>query len=251
MFTVKRGYYSFLLLLFFFGCKQKQPVQVIEYPVPDGLKNVALFQKNSYWVYRNDSTGIVDSTYVNSDLVNGKFTHHDNEYRITLFDYIQMPLQSSIFKSFYLVGRLGNFSYPLDSPGYPFYVDMGLGYACGFTNTTFVLYNDTATHHHGDDFWDCYDYTVPRNDNGTGPLGGDQYTEFGDVQNLNINNLIFKNVRKTLSYGFNEINDSIDFYFSPHNGLVKVVLRVDTALFGVPQKWATKSWSLLRYHVVQ
>jgi len=44
------------------------------YGISDDIKNSFSFQKGSYWIYKNDSTGLLDSTFVSS------FTHayHDN-----------------------------------------------------------------------------------------------------------------------------------------------------------------------------
>ena len=42
------------------SCKKNK-----DYPVPEEMKQYFVFQKGSYWIYKNDSTGEIDSTYVN------------------------------------------------------------------------------------------------------------------------------------------------------------------------------------------
>ena len=45
------------------GCRDKAPVPV-DVPLPQGLKDLALFRDGTYWVYRNAQTGELDSAYV-------------------------------------------------------------------------------------------------------------------------------------------------------------------------------------------
>ena len=51
-----------LLVIFSESCKKSIPY----YPVSDDMKQFFVFQKGSYWIYKNDSTNLIDSTYINS-----------------------------------------------------------------------------------------------------------------------------------------------------------------------------------------
>ena len=50
----------FFFIVFLSSCK-KEPY----YGISDGMKEYFVFQKGSYWIYQDDSTGVHDSTYVN------------------------------------------------------------------------------------------------------------------------------------------------------------------------------------------
>jgi hypothetical protein len=227
-----------------YGCK-KDERKVQYFPIPDSLKKIALFQKNSYWVFRNDTTGVTDCTYVKSDLVFDSSAHYAFASPNIIVYNIQMPLQSSLFYGFSLYGRLGN---KINAqPGYPFLATM-IGYylGCGPGNTAFILHDDTLTNHQGDNFIDC-------TENPKYPMGGgDKYVELGEHSNFLVNGLQFTNVRETRSLFIANHNspDTIDYFFSAGYGLVKVVLRVDTST-SYNQKRAVQSWSLLRYKVIK
>ena len=53
-----------VLLLIFTSCKKTVPY----YGVSDELKEYFVFQKGSYWIYKNDTTGLLDSTIVSSNI---------------------------------------------------------------------------------------------------------------------------------------------------------------------------------------
>jgi hypothetical protein len=226
------------------GCR-KDEHKVQYFPVPDSLKKIALFQKNSYWVFQNDTTGETDCTYVNSDPVFDSSAHYAFASPYIVVYSIKMPLQSSLFSVFGLYGRLGN---KMDAPsGYPFLATM-VGYylGCGPGNTAFILHNDTLTNHQGDNFIDCTEN--PKFLKG----GGDKYIELGEHSNFLVNGILFANVRETRSLFIANHNspDTIDYFFSAGHGLIKVVLRVDTST-SYNQKRAVQSWSLLRYKVIK
>jgi hypothetical protein len=63
-----------MILLPNLGCKKKQVVT--EY-IPNELKEYALFQPGSFWIYRNEITGGTDSTYISNK---PEFTYHSEGY---------------------------------------------------------------------------------------------------------------------------------------------------------------------------
>jgi hypothetical protein len=232
-----------LIITVFFGCKKEQS-EVKYFPIPDALMKIALFQKNSYWVYRNDTTGVIDCTYIKSDPVSGNITYKVNDHLDYVTDYFQMPLQSGLFYHFYLSGKLGDF--PV-SPGYPFLASIkGFSNACSPGKTAFVLHDDSLINHTGVNGYNCsLDPKYPY-------VEGDFFIELTEYSNFTLNDLLFDKVRETRSLFYKSSyskQDTIDFYFSPGNGLIKIVFRVDTTTSFNPKR-ATMSWSLLRFKVV-
>ena len=56
--------FSFIIILCFFSCKKLKT-----YEISDDLKSWCGFKPGSYWIYINDSTGSVDSTYINESTI--------------------------------------------------------------------------------------------------------------------------------------------------------------------------------------
>ena len=63
---MKRCNFILIILILFSilitSCKKKQAV-VTDY-IPSELKEYALFQPGSFWIYKNENTGKIDSTYI-------------------------------------------------------------------------------------------------------------------------------------------------------------------------------------------
>jgi hypothetical protein len=230
-----------LLILILSGCKDKQHVDY--YPVPDALKKACLFQKGSYWVYRNDSTGLIDCTYVKSNPVSGSIS--ESSHRVV--DYIETYLESRLYTEFYLRGE---FPYDSSPVGYPLLTYLkGYGWCC--RRPVFVLYEDTLYNHHGGESCNCGSDKMPFYD-------ASSFSQLGAEYNFKINDIVFDRVELTrttfvLYPDFPSDIDTVDFYYSSGNGIVKMVLRMDTVPHVTPYhpKRATMSWSLLRYKAVQ
>ena len=225
-----------LIVFFLMSCKEKQQVNYI--PISDALKTACFFQKDSYWIYRNDSTGVTDTTYIKTNPISGDST--EGNYMV---DYIRTPLKSGILYDFYIEGE--------------HYVPPLLGRLFTFLRTdggccrlvAFNLYNDTLINHTGGYGCNCGSWKYPMEASNT-------YVEKGEYSGFNVNDLVFDKVEFTRTKFIHTPSngtdiDSIDFYFSPGNGFVKLVMRIDTSYIYQVQKRVTISWSLLRYNVVQ
>jgi competence protein ComGC len=247
---------SLIILIFVPGCNKKK--EVIYYSIPNTLKKACLFQKNSYWVYRNDSTAEIDCTYLKSDLVYGSLTYNNNDHIDYIIDYIQMPLQSSLFRQYEVTGKVGMIG---NSPGYPFLAGVtNYGNRCTGMSTAYVLHDDTLTNHRGENYSECLNNSPKLT-----VYGGDEYVELGEYLNFNVNGIYFDKVRITRSIFFSSSfyfqdgdikfrEDTLDFFFSTGKGIVKIIYRVDTVSYYDEQslpKRATISWSLLRYNAIQ
>jgi hypothetical protein len=50
-----------LLIISFSACKRKEPSIVY---IPEEIKEYSIFQNDSYWVFKNETTGVIDSTFI-------------------------------------------------------------------------------------------------------------------------------------------------------------------------------------------
>jgi hypothetical protein len=162
-----------------------------------------------------------------------------------IVDNIQTNLQSGILHQFYLSGKL---FYPHPT-GNSFLVDIGYN-ICGPGKPAFILYDDGLTNHQGVEGFNCGSSKMPYWD----------YSDFAQLDkysSFNVNDLLFTQVEDTRTiflhpYSTQSNIDTVDFYYSPGNGLVKIVLKTDTSWMDRHIiKRAIVSWSLLRYKVVQ
>jgi hypothetical protein len=97
MMIKKSNIASFLVVIMFFvltleSCKKKLP----HYSVSDEMKQYFVFQKGSYWIYRDAYTGSIDSTCVAS------FYHDDNQiaYSNISREYFQINFESRFLYDF-------------------------------------------------------------------------------------------------------------------------------------------------------
>jgi hypothetical protein len=232
-----------VIIIVLFGCKKKQ--QITYYPVPDALKRACLFQKNSYWIYRNDSTGTTDCTYIKTDpvLSNTSIGARD------ITEYFMTTIEGNLIYRFYISGE----PYSPSVNGYRFLAAMRAGSICNGL-VSYAIYSDSLTNHYGGDGCNPCSWKYPCRE-------WDEFVQMGEYSKFNVNSLEFYKVgitrTKFLSpYAFYYYyppreNDSIDFYFCRGKGLVKIVMKLDTTSNYQVVKRATISWSLLRYNVVQ
>ena len=101
-------FFNFILifLLITSNCKKTE-----NYPLSDEIKEYFAFQKGSYWIYKNDSTNIFDSTSIESYFHN----YNDNTYSDITREIIEMTykssfLSSSIIEYSYYCGGPNNYS---------------------------------------------------------------------------------------------------------------------------------------------
>lgn len=80
------------LLISISSCKKELP----HYPISDDMKQFFAYQKGSYWIYQNDSTMMLDSTYVNLYAISS----HDNLYSGKTRELITMCFSSYFLNDF-------------------------------------------------------------------------------------------------------------------------------------------------------
>jgi len=233
-----------IVLIGFAGCKQKERVDMRS--LSDRFKKECIFQKNSYWVYKNDSTGTRDSTYITGSSISNYSSSRDY-----LLEYIQTPVESSLFHQFYSMAEPLRNSYTADLFLFGLY---NIGW-CDDGAPGYITYEDTLTNHTGGVSFNCGTNKDPQ-------FFIYYSTQMGKSSGFAVNGLVFDRVDFTRTtfvhphtpfspYLIHADMDTIDFYFSPGNGLVKFILRIDTSRNYQYRKRATFSWSLLKYKVVQ
>ncbi len=229
-----------VITIVFGACKKKQ--QVNYNPVPDALKKACLFQRNSYWVYRNDSSSITDCTYIKTDPI----LSNTSDGASNIDEFFLTPVEGNLIHQFYISGEPDY----LSNGGYRFLAAMHAASICNGL-PAYIIYSDTLTNHQGGDGCNPCSWKYPC-------YQWDEFVQLGEYSGFTVNGLNFNKVGLTRTkfaspyqYQVNlPDNDSIDFYFCPGKGLVKFILRIDTAHNSVPKR-ATMSWSLLRYNVNQ
>jgi hypothetical protein len=225
------------LILCLSTCKKKQEQPY--YPVPEELKKECLFKPGSYWIYRNDSTGAIDSTYVDNEK---PFIYGTIGYGNYSDEYITNKVNGNIFSS-HIEGGPGKpeFIGNLQTNVYAPYVT----FCCSLV--AFALFKDTLDNHQGEKICWCETYGLP-------PVESSSYTELAKYKNFTVNNIIFDEVILTRAMykpfsHYDQNIDTVDFFFSPRNGFAKIVMKVDTNWLCMGLGRATISWSLLRYSV--
>ena len=84
----------FLILLI--SCKK-----VPTYGISDGMKEYFSFKPGSYWIYKNDSTGAIDSTYVKS--YQDEFIEYKDYDKVIMnSEHLAVGFQSVFLGSFYI-----------------------------------------------------------------------------------------------------------------------------------------------------
>lgn len=226
-----------VLGLSLFSCKEK-PEEERYRLIPEAMKASALFQKGSYWVYQDDSTGIVDCTYIQVDPTLG--TAHPVSYEY--IDFILTPLESTLFSQFFITTV---WAYDPIKQGSGFLVKLKrYSTGCGRGRTAYALFGDTISNRQGSNDYLCDDGKVQWPD-------GDFFNQIGYYSIFHLNGSTFNNV-SLLRTQYNTHRSHVDTlfsYFSPGTGIVKLILRADTSVF-TPDR-ITMSWSILRWHVVQ
>ncbi len=82
-----------LVILLSFSCKKEE---LKHYYVSDAFKRWTVFNKGSYWIYKNDSTSVTDSTFVKENPKFLEIPPYSSQDNFTL-EYIDMSYTSLFF----------------------------------------------------------------------------------------------------------------------------------------------------------
>jgi hypothetical protein len=132
--------FFFILIFFSFGCKKDQK----HYYISATVKDLGFFQKQSYWIFKNENTQEMDCTYVFKDPI--IWTENTDSKDEPLEDQIFVYFNSSFLKSFQLRGEF-LFGYMNNGSGCELYMGgIGIGQSLGTdSNYTYIDNYDTLT----------------------------------------------------------------------------------------------------------
>ena len=218
--------FKYILIIILISCDKSK----YTFFITDEFKNDCLFLQGSYWIYQNDSTGIVDCTYISGPSVYETFLY-DN---IAEYETVSILFNSAFLSSFYMKGgycKKQSYSkeilkiYIHDNDtictpwvGYLMYAQKG------FEFTVDCYFNEYFNPQ-----WRIHIKEI--------------YPEYI------VNQHFYKNIqfiRTVPTYqAILSGNDSLDVYYSKGKGIVRFIH------YNVNGSGDTESWSLLRYRVVQ
>ena len=205
-----------LALIILPSCKKKQEFHYLS----EEFKKNCLFTVGSYWIYKNDSTGLIDSTFIS---IPPEIDYYiPNE--VSVWETATISCSSSIIRKFFMMaGFFKLFIYDANincTPwvGYWMYAQKGLEF------TVDCYFNE-----YFDPQWRIHIKEI--------------YPEYI------VNQHFYKNIqfiRTVPTYqAILSGNDSLDVYYSKGKGIIRLIH------YNVNGSGDTESWSLLRYRVVQ
>jgi hypothetical protein len=197
-----------VLLMSGVGCKKKEPRH---YTISDELKQWYLYQRGSYWIYWNESTNILDSTYVEIDPAYSTYHSTVSDDVVDTYDHISNKYEGAFVQGF-----------AID----PSEVSCHLNF----------LNNSSAE----------YAYLTNVIEGSYIDISGDRFEYVKHYDTLTFNGITFENVRYTKCSRkyIQKISNSIvlHFYCAKNIGLIK---------FRFEYNGQDTTWSLLRFHVIQ
>jgi len=220
MYKLKQLLLCFVLisLLLPTSCKKDKHYEISEF-----MQEYFSYQKDSYWIYKNDSTGLIDSTYVKD------YSHVSND---GTYPRISRELIKMYFKSIFL---------SMESIGY---------LNCG--GTDYLQISGIINPNPGegefigpvafDDNWPANTKIIP----GCEDYGTFFYKTFltTTINNVPYQNVIYSEFKSTDSSATNPALYIRKIYFANNIGIVKYYEFY-------PYYRVNRSFSLLRYKVVQ
>lgn len=213
-----------LILCITLSCKKKKST----YYISQKLKEFCFFTSPSFWIYKNDFTGAMDSCFVSGPPI----VHFFDDTR-WIEERIEIPIQSNFFSSYNMLHQCP----PADNPDYDSdrlnlwmiesNGDQGNIFALWFSNTLIVEQPDPCDCPVNNCFYYSYevipDYVLGNN-------------EFFNVLHTHYRT---QDTTATYPYAF-----SFDFYFAKNIGLIH--FRENDPLHN-----AYRSYTILRWNVKQ
>ena len=215
---MKYTLYLCLFVVLFASCKK-----VTNYGISDGMKEYFAYKAGSYWIYKNDSTGLIDSSSITS------YTHvYDN----TELTGIKRELISMNFNSNFL--SLTFICYV--SCGGPDYYTVSSKLLTGSGQ---IVSGEGVAY---DPHWAANTKIIP--DCWTGLIFSYKTFPTDTIDNIPYQNVIYSELRSIDSSSTNPLLYIRKIYFAKHIGIIKYY-----ELY--PYYHVNRSYKLLRYKVVQ
>jgi len=203
-----------LALIILPSCKKKQEFHYLS----EEFKKNCLFTVGSYWIYKNDSTGLIDSTFISISPEMGYYIPNE----VSVWETATISCSSSIIRKFFMMaGFFKLFIYDTNINCTPW-----VGYIEN-TYNMFIYYMECPSFSYLKPRWNVYIKSF--------------YPEYFFNQHT------YYNVQFTRTIPDYQVilNDSLDVYYSKGTGIVRFIH------YNVNGSGDTESWSLLRYRVVQ
>lgn len=182
------------------GCGKLSQNSTIYYKISQTMKDYCYFDKGSFWIYQNDSTGVTDSVIVTD--INSYIAFHPLDASGNAYSYNVIEATYNNNPYIKLTGLYAG------EPGVNGKSGM---YRIFYTKDTFALALAPG-----------FKIGEPQ------LLGGQEgvYTNIDSAVSLSINGLNFNNVYHTREKVSLQNGDTTqtDFYFAPHYGLVKWII---------------------------
>lgn len=223
---MKKNYIAVFLLyaagmLFISGCKPDKEVEpkLKEYLIPQEIKDYALFKPNTYWIYKEQTSGIEDSVFVISEW-QGKDTLTENGLN-GIYEWFEVKTISS-----------------LDGYTYVYWVHMSYS-----DNNPKIIIVWREKYKNGD----YVGQTILMTNTFVPGLVATPYTQDGDIyfiesiEQLQIEGYMFSDVKKLNdTENITESKNETNFYIAKNYGIIKKEL-VDSV----------QVWNLVRFNIVQ
>jgi hypothetical protein len=164
------------------GCKKN----VAHYTISQDFMNWVYFKEGSYWIYKNEKKGIIDSCYIANKALFA--TSNSEKNQGYLFDFIEMHFNSSFLET-------------------------------GYIRSTPTF--DYANYYTGD--WTIGSIRTNINIGQKVKWGDDVYEELAFYDTFTVNDSVFRNVIHTkIAYpGYSDDSIIRQYYFSKNIGLIK------------------------------
>jgi len=204
---ISLGIIMILAIVMIASCKKEGH----HYSISQEFKDYFLFQKGSFWIYKNDSTNSIDCTYMATPPSFEIYKTGDHQKSDPTVEQYQVPFTSGIFKGFEMVSKTDSHDYLL------FYINPDPD-AYGMIDQ--LIYDRNY-------------YFEPR------PQG--YFKVLPLIPSYDLNTNTFYQVINTRFINTSEL-DTFNFYFAKNIGLIKISGYWESK---------NQSWSVLRYHIDQ
>jgi hypothetical protein len=206
-----------ILIFIVMGCKKEYI-----YTISDSMKQYFAYRQGSYWIYKNDSTGLLDSTYVTS-------YYHNPEYNFgngIKFEVIDFRIHGAFLSESTIQ-----------------YIE------CTAKESLMETSNiDTLDHFYSEHYY-IYDPSLLLNIKNTNKCVYNSYILYKAIAHENINNTIYNNIVSIKIQSNDSSSTNSDYYqreiyFAKNIGIIRYfeINRIENI---------HRSYSLLRYKVIQ
>jgi len=208
------GLFFLAIIVIFSGCSKDS-----YYPVDNAIKPFFVFQPGSYWIYSNDSTGSIDSVWVSSN----RSSISDFDNTTTSTEIITVNLKGSLLESIQLLGQPHGISSSVFISTWVFDDSTG-------SNSEYMLPVFFTDYH--------------QDTSKTGLFANFMFILSDTINNLPLKDILYNYTRSKDSSATNSRFLTREIWIAKNVGIIKIIEKY--RYFNID-----RSYSLLRYHVIQ